>query len=150
MGYLLHSCAGRVHIVSNEGGGRGWFQFDPDIAVGTEAKVIYQSVPTNYTEIVQPTVTLDDSKFMVVFGSAWTTGQVDALVLLGDATQGGGAIAQVVDWYLENRVSVKREPLSFSMASRGVDTYLTGLRMGAINAEFHRVAVQISIHMLES
>lgn len=150
MSLILHSCAGRVHIVKTDQGSKeGWFKFNPDISVGSEAKILYQSAPTKYSEIIQPTVTLDDSNFMVVFGSGWVASSVAVTLLLGDASSGGGAVNALIDWYKQNRVGALREAIEFSVADRGYEVFLTGLSVGAVDPVYHRLTANIEVHMLD-
>jgi len=139
MSAIIESCAGVVHVITQQtGGGGGFLKLLPDLPEASDGgRCVIRSTPITLREIVQPSVTLDDTRKIYVFGSAWAEGNVTGLMLLGRDGAGGGALAAAMrDWYDTNRISKKKsDPLTISVADAHYSAYLTGMAFGETNPD---------------
>jgi hypothetical protein len=151
MSVVLADCKGHVHAFSSGPGGSrsGFYAVDPDIPSTGGGRCLLLGIPLALQEIVQPSVTLDDKRTLYVFGSAWNEASLTGVLLLGDSTTGGAQLQALLGWYEENRVSKKRGPVRLSLGPKGVDAYVTGLRLDAADPNFNKQMFSIMLLVSE-
>ena len=138
MSVLLQNCAGTIHVFGSGGatssGGLGLFKLDPPIKSYAPASMCFiDSIPFSAREIVQPVVTLDDSKFLYVFGAAWTEGSISGRLLLGKNGGGAQQLIALRKWYSENRISKKKAAINASAGGMPIKAFITGMQVGEID-----------------
>lgn len=142
MGLAIENCKGYVHVFgdgassrSNAWGGRGGFyRLDPEIKNTSGARALIMGVGLEFQEIVQPVTTLDDRRFLYLFGTAWNELTVQGLLLLGDASTSGAQLTALIEWYNSNRVSQKEEGvIDVSLGDASLEAYVVGLSLGQAN-----------------
>ena len=137
MSVILQSCAGTIHVFAagaSGGDGFGLFKLDPPIPSSPPNSMCFiDSIPLTAREIVQPVVTLDDSRFIYVFGSAWTEAAITGRLLLG--RNGGGAtqLKSLKDWYNTARIGKRRKYISASAGAVPIKAFITGMQVGEID-----------------
>lgn len=146
MSMLLESCAGHVHVFTQGKGrrGAGFYNIEPNI-YSSSGKCLITGIQMEYREIVQPTVTLDNTRTIYTFGSAWNEASVSGLLLLGDNASGGKAVTDLLSWYEKNNVSALQAPVKLSLADRGVAAFVTGLQVGEVDPNFNKQAFTIML-----
>lgn len=146
MSLLLESCAGHIHIFPQGKGrkGVGFYSMDPMIKP-SQGKCLITGVQLEFQEIMQPTVTLDDTRTIYTFGSAWSEASISGLLLLGDSADGGPGITDLQAWYEANRISVKKKPIALSLAKRGIEAFVAGLQMGEVDPNFNKQAFSVRL-----
>lgn len=137
MSVVLADCKGHVHAMTFSAGS-GFYKVLPDIPSADGGRCLLLGIPLALQEIVQPTVTLDDKRTLYVFGTAWNEASITGVLLLGDSTTGGAQLQSLLDWYEANRVSVLKGPVKLSLGPKGVDAYVTGLRLDAADPQFNK------------
>ena len=126
----IENCKGHVHVFYEEGAqSAGFYELEPAIPSGDGSKALVLGIPLEFQEIVQPTTTLDDQRVLYVFGSAWNNISISGILLLGESDTRGDQLSKLIQWYNQNRVSVKRAPVKVSLGTAGIDAYVTGLRL---------------------
>jgi hypothetical protein len=129
----LANCKGHVHTF--DGPSNGFYEIDPPIPDAQDSKALVLGVPLTFTEIVQPTTTLDDKRVLYLFGTAWNDLSVSGILLLGESKTRGEQLTKLMQWYNQNRVSEKRGPVRVSLGTTGIDAYVTGLRLDQANPQ---------------
>ena len=126
-------CKGRIHVIGDQPS--GFYAIDPMIEDAEGSKALILGVPLQFQEIVQPTTTLDDRRLLYLFGTSWNSISLAGLLLLGDSSTKGEQLTKLLQWYNQNRVSVKRGPISVSLGSTAVDSFVVALSLGQANSE---------------
>ena len=141
MSVILQNCAGSIHVFSSggaSGDGFGLFKLNPSIPSGAPNSMCFiDSIPLSFREIAAPVVTLDDSKFIYVYGSAWTEATITGRLLLG---QNGGMAQQLGNlrnWYGTNRISQLQAPIQASAGVVPLKAFVVGLAVGPIDPNIY-------------
>lgn len=142
---LFHQCAGVVHVAMQESSG-GFYELDPPLPSNADAKCLIQNAPLSFSEIVQPSVTLDDARSLYVFGSAWSEMSVNGIILLGPDSAGGKILRSFEEWYETNRVSKLMDSVGLSVCDKPYEVFVVGLQLGQADPQFNRQ--EFSIRML--
>lgn len=136
----IESCKGHVHVFADdgsEGSGQstGFYDIEPSIPDADDSKVLVLGIPLEFQEIVQPSTTLDDKRTLKVFGAAWNNISLSGIMLLGESSTRGDQLTKLIQWYNENRVSVKQSSVRVSLGTTGIDAYVVGLRLDQADAK---------------
>lgn len=117
----------------------GWYDVKGLRQEGSLTPVLIQGIQLAAVDLVQPVITLDNSKILYTFGEDFTAVTAFGDILLGSAAGNAGAgMNQVQNFFLENRVSKLKNTVSFSApGSLAYSVYLTGLQFGHVDPEFH-------------
>ena len=133
MSLLLQNCSGVVHVFGN-GAGIGMFKLSPAIpSAPPQSMCFIDSIPASAREVVQPIVTLDDSRFLYVFGGAWTEATITGRLILGQSGGMGMQMKRLSDWYQANRVGKRRSYTGASAGMLPIKAYVTGLQIGEVD-----------------
>lgn len=153
MGFLFKNCKGRVHAFG--GSAPSFYSIKPDLRDGLvrraavtgagDTAILIMAVTLDFAEIVQPVTTLDDKRLLYLFGTAWNDVSVSGLMLLGDSSTKGRALATLLRWYNANRVSQRQGPVLVSLGTAGLDAYVVGLSLGQADPENHSQAFIIRL-----
>jgi len=133
MGLVIANCKGYAHVFSESGSTAGFYEVEPGFEDSNGAKALIMGVALEFSEIVQPTTTLDDKRLLYMFGTAWNDVSISGLLILGDHTTKGAILASLLGWYEKNRVSKLKAPIKVSLGSFGIDAYVVGLSLGQAN-----------------
>lgn len=134
MSVIFEDCAGTVHAFES-GSGRGFYQVDPSIPVPGSAKVIIRGAPLSLSEIFQTTTTLDGARIIHTFGSAWSESSLEGMLLLGPNSERGAATGSLIQWYMDNRLSVRKKAIGLSLGDYAISPYLVGMRLAAADSD---------------
>lgn len=144
MSAIIEPCAGFVHVFPQPGGGSGFLKLDPELPTAGDGRVIIQATPITLREIVQPSVTLNDTRTIYVFGSAWAEGSVSGVMLLGKDGTGGAIAGALKGWYESHRISKSSDPVTISIADADYSGYLIGMSFGDGQPEFNKQSFTLS------
>lgn len=100
--------------------------------------ILLTSVEFNQVDITSQVPCLNNVKVFYSFGQNFGQVVISGEVLLGplgDMSYAG--VDRLVSFFWRNRVSVKRKPVAVSVANNSYFVYLTGLRIGQVNPDFH-------------
>lgn len=101
-------------VYSATGGAQGGFyKFSPSLP--GPGRILLNGGDIDQGDIVSPAVTLTGDKILYVFGTDWGKSTVTGVVLLGDATEGGTYLTQLISWFQSNRASNKTSPCQLSV-----------------------------------
>lgn len=125
------NCKGHIHTFDNASS--GFYAVEPAIPDAVGSKALILGIPLSFSEIVQPTTTLDDRRVLYLFGTAWNELSIAGILLLGESNTRGEQLTKLMNWYNENRVSQKRGPVQVSLGTAGIDAYVIGLRLDQAN-----------------
>jgi hypothetical protein len=100
--------------------------------------ILLNSIEFNQTDIVSPMPCLDNVKVFYSFGQNFGQAVISGEVLLGPLGNiSYDGVDRLVDFFWKNRVSVTHRPIAVSVANNPYFVYLTGLRIGRVDSEFH-------------
>ena len=156
MSLVIQPCAGYVHIMSQDNGGTGKSIYSIDgfsPSVSAEGACFLTGVSLGFSEIVQPSVTLDNARTLYVFGSAWNEVSVSGLLLLGasGSKNCGKILGALTEWYGKNRVGESPKAVGVSMFTAGsINAYVVGLSVGQVNPEYNKQEFAIKLLTAES
>jgi hypothetical protein len=114
-------------------------QIEPAITSSNEdSPVLITGVQTNEQDLVLPVMTLDNFGIMYTFGEDFGGFNIIGLALLGSVGGVGDALANVVEWFKENRVTTLQDAISVSLGGGGAyKVFVTGLSIAEADTEFH-------------
>lgn len=134
MSVVLQNCAGTIHVFgsgTSGSSGLGLFKLSPAIPSHPPNSMCFiDSIPTSAREIVQPVVTLDDKRFLYVFGRAWTEATITGRLLLGKHGNQAIQLGSLLDWYKKNRVGTSKAAIKASAGNIPLVAYVCGLQAG--------------------
>ena len=104
----------------------------------TTSPILLTSIEFNQTDITSQIPCLDNAKVFYSFGQNFGQVAITGEVLLGplgDINYDG--VNRLLSFFWKYRVSVHNQPISVSVANNPYFVYLTGLKIGQVNADFH-------------
>jgi hypothetical protein len=134
MSIVIANCKGYTHVIDDENNAAGFYDIEPKFEDSAGAKTLIMGVTLGFSEIIQPTTTLDDKRLIYMFGTAWNDLSITGLLLLGDHSTKGEILSKLAQWYEANRISKRGDnPVSVSLGTFGVSAYVTGMSLGLAN-----------------
>lgn len=122
-----NKCYGAVHAVGSPGA--GLLRMSPAIPNTSQGFCLILGMLVRQRDIVQPVVTLNDKRSLMVYGSAWNETAVVGVLLLGARQSGAKQYDALAQWYKQNRVSKKMGPVTLSIGSRTISAYVFDLAL---------------------
>lgn len=148
MSVVLQNCAGTIHVFgsgTSGGSGIGLFKLKPAIKSNPpESMCFIDSIPASFRDIVQPVVTLDDKRFLYVFGGAWTDATITGRLLLGKHGNQAIQFKNLMDWYKTNRVSKLKKFVQASAGNVPIKAFICGLQVGPVDPNTYIQSFSIS------
>jgi len=130
-----NTCRGKVYTISGSRP-KGLYALKPEIKPTKGSAFIVRSVTLGGQQIVQPVATMDYKFVMYVYGESWSDITLSGAMLLGDAQTASQSINTLIDYYDSNKVTPDhKKPVSISAGSSGIDAYLVGMKLGAVNPD---------------
>jgi hypothetical protein len=113
-------------------------------AAQTSSPILIMGVDLGQSDVVSPVLCLDNYKVFYTFGQNFGKVTIAGMVLLGPM----GAVSQagfnrLVNFFWQNRVSVKQSPITVSVDQNAYLVYLTGMGIGSADPEFHTLPFQL-------
>lgn len=105
---------------------------------GTKSIILINGIEFNQSDITSQIPCLNNFKAFYSFGQNFGQAAIIGEVLLGplgDIDVDG--VKRIIDFFWSNRVSEKRVPIGVSISGEAHWVYLTGLKIGQIDAQFH-------------
>lgn len=100
--------------------------------------ILLTSIEFNQVDITNQVPCLDNVKVFYSFGQNFGQVAISGEILMGPlGAINYDGVNRLVDFFWKNRVSVKKKPIAVSAANNSYFVYLTGLRIGQVNADFH-------------
>lgn len=133
------SARGCVYRVDTAGaGGAGWYAMRGLLTAVGNSPILVQGIQLAAAELVQPVITLDNSKILYAFGEDFSALTVFGEILLGPAGSQSQSLGYLQNFYSARRVTkALTSPVSVSAPGVAYDMYLTGLQVGRVDPEFH-------------
>jgi len=137
MAATFYPARGCVYVIkSNAQQTKGFYSIEGLQA--TNSIILLQGVERGFTDILQPVVTLEDTKLIYSFGTDFGSINIYGEVLLGPAGGSGNGIEDVVNFFQAKRISKTKTPVPVSIpGSKAVPAYLYSLTVGRVDPEFH-------------
>jgi hypothetical protein len=102
--------------------------------------ILLQGVDLRVGDIIQPVVTLENTKVLYTFGSDFGNVSIGGEILLGpaNAEANSPSFNLITSYFDTNRVAISQKPVKLSMpGSKSYFVYLQGLSIGRVDPEFH-------------
>ncbi len=129
---------GCVYQVQTSGGGARDGFYSIDELKASKSIILLQGVEEEFSDIIQPVVTLEDTKLIYTFGSDFGNVSVYGEILVGPAGEATNGAEDVIKFFQDNRISVTKKTISISKpGGKAVAAYLFRLVVGRIDPEFH-------------
>lgn len=136
---IFAGCHGRVFVINNGNNQKGFYSFDPELKSSEDSPILLTWADLNDNDIVLPQVTLSNTKLLYVFGQQFGRVNVAGSLLLGTQDKGNAAaLKSLLQWFVTNRSSTKREPVTLSMPGKNVlKVHIVGLSLGQVDSDMH-------------
>lgn len=104
----------------------------------TNSPILLTSIEFNQVDITSQVPCLNNVKVFYSFGQNFGQVVISGEVLLGPlGNLSYDGVNRLVGFFWKHRVSVLKKPVAISVANNSYFVYLTGLRIGQVNADFH-------------
>jgi hypothetical protein len=105
---------------------------------GPNSPVLITGIDLSLSDVFLPISTSENFNIIYSFGQNFGNVQISGEILLGEVTNGGGGVTQrILKWFESKRISKTKTPLEVSIDSEAYLVYITGMALGAPNAEFN-------------
>lgn len=128
---------GCVYAYSADGaGGRGFYSFDPGLP--RPGEILLNGGDLDDGDIISPVTTLAGDKILYTFGPDWGKSTVSGVVLLGETSNKGAALTDLMGWFRENRPTKRTTPLRLSLpGGQAYNVFVHRLVIGTPDPEIH-------------
>jgi hypothetical protein len=100
--------------------------------------ILLDSIELGYTDITSQVPCLDNQKVIYEFGQNFGNVSISGVVLLGPlGNMSYDGVKRLLTFFHKWRVSVAKHPVAVDVAGEGKYVYLTGLRIGQVDPQFH-------------
>ena len=139
MSASFYPARGCVYQVPGDAGGNGpgFYALEPKLT-SQGSIILLQGVEQQLSDIIQPIVTLEDTKLIYTFGSNFQRISIYGEILLGPVGGSGAGASDVVSYFQTNRMSQKQSTIFISTpGSKAIAAYLQSLVVGKVDPQFH-------------
>jgi hypothetical protein len=119
------------------GGGPGFYSL-AGLPNGKDSVILIQGVDVSVSDLIAPQTTLDDKRFLYLFGKDFGNVVINGLILLGPRGSSAQAYKNITQWFRLARVSENKKPVNVSLpGNTAIKVYIHGLLLGSVDPEFH-------------
>lgn len=104
----------------------------------TASPILVTAIDFNQTDITSQVPCLDNAKVFYSYGQNFGQASIGGEILLGplgDINYDG--VNQLIDFFWKHRVSRKKTAIAVNVAGNAYFVYLTGLKIGVVDPEYH-------------